>query len=179
MNEIYAPMPEQCGSPLNAKYSDQQLRAYADATHALREAKRPTEAQMLSAAEKAGLWPNTVRHWIPALKRYHDALMAHAAQRPAVAPDTTPDAAALPHGLLTAIVSLLGGENGPTIQLRQWIIDHQRPAEPSLSSRPVPPPISYEQIAGLLQDSARNSKEMHDFAREVIALRDAQWKGGV
>lgn len=34
----------------------------------------PTEQQILDAAEKAGLWPNTVHTWIPAFKRYHAAL---------------------------------------------------------------------------------------------------------
>ncbi len=36
----------------------------------------PTEQQILDAAEKAGLWPNTVQSWIPAFKRYHAALAA-------------------------------------------------------------------------------------------------------
>lgn len=31
----------------------------------------PTEQQILEATEKAGLWPNTVRAWLPAFHRYH------------------------------------------------------------------------------------------------------------
>lgn len=34
----------------------------------------PTEQQILNAAENAGLWPNTVHSWLPAFKRYHEAL---------------------------------------------------------------------------------------------------------
>lgn len=34
----------------------------------------PTEQQILEAAEKAGLWPNTVHSWIPAFHRYHKEL---------------------------------------------------------------------------------------------------------
>jgi hypothetical protein len=59
-----------------------QLRAFADATYALRAsqgqapagATKPTEQQILEAAEKAGLWPNTVHSWIPAFHRYHKEL---------------------------------------------------------------------------------------------------------
>lgn len=34
----------------------------------------PTEQQILDATEKAGLWPNTVRTWLPAFHRYHAEL---------------------------------------------------------------------------------------------------------
>lgn len=34
----------------------------------------PTDAQILEAAEKAGLWPNTAYMWLPAFHRYHEAL---------------------------------------------------------------------------------------------------------
>ena len=37
-------------------------------------ATEPTEQQILEAAEKAGLWPNTVHSWIPAFHRYHKEL---------------------------------------------------------------------------------------------------------
>jgi hypothetical protein len=37
-------------------------------------ATTPTEQQILEAAEKAGLWPNTVHSWIPAFHRYHKEL---------------------------------------------------------------------------------------------------------
>jgi len=37
-------------------------------------ATKPTEQQILEAAEKAGLWPNTVHSWIPAFHRYHKEL---------------------------------------------------------------------------------------------------------
>jgi len=35
---------------------------------------KPTEQQILAAAEKAGLWPNTVYTWLPAFHRYHAEL---------------------------------------------------------------------------------------------------------
>jgi len=35
---------------------------------------KPTESQILEAAEKAGLWPNTIHHWIGAFDRFFDAL---------------------------------------------------------------------------------------------------------
>lgn len=34
----------------------------------------PTEQQILCAAEKAGLFPNSVHNWIPQFQRYHAAL---------------------------------------------------------------------------------------------------------
>ncbi len=34
----------------------------------------PTEEQILDASEKAGLWPNTVRTWMPAFHRFFDEL---------------------------------------------------------------------------------------------------------
>ena len=37
-------------------------------------ATKPTEQQILEAAEKAGLWPNTVHSWITAFHRYHKEL---------------------------------------------------------------------------------------------------------
>jgi hypothetical protein len=56
--------------------------AIADAVEADRAAHgqaptgttEPTEQQILEAAEKAGLWPNTVHSWIPAFHRYHKEL---------------------------------------------------------------------------------------------------------
>lgn len=36
--------------------------------------KSPTEQQIIEAAEKAGLWPNSVYHWLPAFHRYHAEL---------------------------------------------------------------------------------------------------------
>jgi hypothetical protein len=38
------------------------------------EPVKPTEQQILAAAEKAGLWPNTVYTWLPAFHRYHAEL---------------------------------------------------------------------------------------------------------
>jgi hypothetical protein len=35
-----------------------------------------TILQTLAAAEKAGLLPNTVHHWLPALLRYNEAFLA-------------------------------------------------------------------------------------------------------
>ena len=52
----------------------------------------PTEQQILEAAEKAGLWPNTVHSWIPVFHRYHKEL---AKARPAPAP-AAPAAVAAP-----------------------------------------------------------------------------------
>jgi hypothetical protein len=42
---------------------------------------KPTEQQILHAAETAGLWPNTVRHWMPAFDRFFDALQLSAPPR--------------------------------------------------------------------------------------------------
>lgn len=46
----------------------------------------PSEQQILDAAEVAGLWPNTIRSWLPAFHRYHAALAAADAVQPAPAP---------------------------------------------------------------------------------------------
>ncbi len=54
-------------------YTEQQVRALLAGVSA---PAAPTEQQILDAAEKAGLWPNTVQSWIPAFKRYHAALAA-------------------------------------------------------------------------------------------------------
>ena len=50
----------------------------------------PTEQQILDAAEKAGLWPNTVHTWISAFKRYHAALSA-APQPPEAEQSNSPE----------------------------------------------------------------------------------------
>jgi len=55
-------------------------------------ATEPTEQQILEAAEKAGLWPNTVHSWIPAFHRYHKEL-AKAQPAPAQADSVQEDAA--------------------------------------------------------------------------------------
>jgi hypothetical protein len=55
-------------------------------------ATKPTEQQILEAAEKAGLWPNTVHSWIPAFHRYHKEL-AKAQPAPARADSVQEDAA--------------------------------------------------------------------------------------
>ncbi|MVW72173.1 hypothetical protein [Bordetella sp. 15P40C-2] len=36
----------------------------------------PAEIQIIEAAERAGLWPNTVREWIPQFQRYHQIIAA-------------------------------------------------------------------------------------------------------
>lgn len=53
----------------------------------------PTEQQILEAAEKAGLWPNTVHSWIPAFHRYHKEL---AKAQPAPAQAAEPVAVVVP-----------------------------------------------------------------------------------
>ena len=60
-------------------YTDNEVRQLAHhwlASHgqAPAWATEPTEQQILEAAEKAGLWPNTVHSWIPAFHRYHKEL---------------------------------------------------------------------------------------------------------
>jgi len=50
-------------------------------------ATEPTEQQILEAAEKAGLWPNTVHSWIPAFHRYHKEL---AQAQPSTTPQSDP-----------------------------------------------------------------------------------------
>ena len=50
------------------------IRARAAHGQAPAGATKPTEQQILEAAEKAGLWPNTVHSWIPAFHRYHKEL---------------------------------------------------------------------------------------------------------
>ena len=55
-------------------------------------ATKPTEQQILEAAEKAGLWPNTVHSWIPAFHRYHKEL-AKAQPAPAQTDSVQEDAA--------------------------------------------------------------------------------------
>jgi hypothetical protein len=42
-------------------------------------------------------------------------------------------------------------------------------AFPPLSAQPAAEPLSYEEVANMLQDHARDSKEMHDFARAIEA----------
>lgn len=106
------------------RYTTEQMRAFADATCALRVESlaaayrgeldklsqrnyemrlashgqapagttEPTEQQILEAAEKAGLWPNTVHSWIPAFHRYHKEL-AKAQPAPAQADSVQEDAA--------------------------------------------------------------------------------------
>lgn len=68
----------------NALSSVERALAQPAASHgqAPAGATEPTEQQILEAAEKAGLWPNTVRSWIPAFHRYHKEL---AKARPAPA----------------------------------------------------------------------------------------------
>lgn len=41
---------------------------------AAQEPWKPTELQIIEAAEKAGLWPNTVHTWMPAFHRFFEAL---------------------------------------------------------------------------------------------------------
>ena len=48
----------------------------------------PNEQQILDAAQKAGLWPNTVHRWIPAFHRYHKELAAIAEASTAMKPLT-------------------------------------------------------------------------------------------
>lgn len=67
---------------------------------------KPTEQQILEAAEKAGLWPNTVRHWMPAFDRFFDALKLPAPEQPA--PVAVADAEELlPHAYLFAKVAMV------------------------------------------------------------------------
>ena len=80
-------------------YTDNEVRQLAHhwlATHgqAPAGATKPTEQQILEAAEKAGLWPNTVRSWIPAFHRYHKEL-AKAQPAQAQADSVQEDAARL------------------------------------------------------------------------------------
>lgn len=79
--------------------------------------QRPTESQILEAAQYAGLWPNTVSRWIPAFHRYHEAL----------------------NSMMAA----------------------QRPAEPAITSRAVPAPVS-----GVLAEVRRERQR-----------QDAKWGG--
>ena len=105
---VYAELPQSVGEHRygGGLYTDAQMRAFADATHALRAqlaalaagqapagTTEPTEQQILEAAEKAGLWPNTVHSWIPAFHRYHKEL-AKAQPAPAQAADSVQEDAA-------------------------------------------------------------------------------------
>lgn len=101
----YAALPEsfleipdvQDESGINAYYSREVVLECIDAALASHGqvpagATEPTEQQILEAAEKAGLWPNTVRSWIPAFHRYHKEL-AKAQPAPAQADSVLEDAA--------------------------------------------------------------------------------------
>lgn len=76
-------------------------------------ATEPTEQQILEAAEKAGLWPNTVHSWIPAFHRYHKEL-AKAQPAPAQADSVLYD----PKAVLEIFNSARAGSDKPVGYLR-------------------------------------------------------------
>ena len=98
LSESFLEIPDvQDESGINAYYSREVVLECIDAAlashgQAPAGATKPTEQQILEAAEKAGLWPNTVHSWIPAFHRYHKEL-AKAQSAPARADSVQEDAA--------------------------------------------------------------------------------------
>ena len=84
------------------------IRASAAHGQAPAGATKPTEQQILEAAEKAGLWPNTVNSWIPAFHRYHKEL-AKAQSAQAQADSVT--AVATLHQIMAAAMELHAIDN--------------------------------------------------------------------
>lgn len=58
------------GALQSAEQEIEQLRSEIESLK-----KAPTESQILFAAEKAGLWPNTIYTWINQFHRYHAELL--------------------------------------------------------------------------------------------------------
>lgn len=99
----------------------------------------PTEQQILDAAEKAGLWPNTVRSWIPAFRRYHEILAAQATA-PADAPKGESSDDQWLDDLREMVIwygATIDNDANST-RLLQKIVDHakSRAAAPSATSAP-------------------------------------------
>lgn len=238
-DKLYAPMPEpelffieDLGLGDRARYeghTPEQMRAFADACCALREAQRPqADAEWLKELEAqvkeygyACAAIGAAVEWQPALQsiaaQVLAAIMAHAAQRPA---DSWRDA--VEHELTVLHLSCPDDPKKAIQDLISWhctialdpavssdaraLVERgrqeaQSPAAPApQDSRPVPPPVSDDEIIALaaahgLGNSMRpigldtgpvfateqgyRTAELFDFAEAIIAARDAQWKGGV